>query len=370
MISNTALQKTERSYGVDLLRIVSMLMVLVQHILGLNQFLTLKFIGTSAIHENFAWLLEAFALVAVNCYALISGYVGYGRKIRYSNIMHLYFSVIFYTLSLPVIMMLLFDVSVLKTDFIYAFIPMIRSNYWYFIAYFVLFFFTPFLNILADKLDKAQFRKLIVTIVILFSLVPTFLFTDTAKINYGYTPLWLGAMYLVGSYIKKYSVKYSKKLCIFTYIACSLVTWLYQRIAALITIKIFGVPKLTNIFYNYTAPTIFLGAVMLFIFFIQLKIPKGFGKLIAITAPLSFSVYIIHENPYISNHFIVNTMCDLVNLNPVLFGLSIIGIALAIYTICSLIDLIRFYLFKVLRIKELCMKAEDLLSAKLKRFFE
>ncbi|MBQ8164295.1 MAG: hypothetical protein IJZ94_00560 [Clostridia bacterium] len=47
MDSNTSVTKPERNYGIDLLRIVSMLMVLILHILGDNKFLVAEFMNNT-----------------------------------------------------------------------------------------------------------------------------------------------------------------------------------------------------------------------------------------------------------------------------------------------------------------------------------
>ena len=138
----------------------------------------------------------------------------------------------------------------------------------------------------------------------------------------------------------------------------------------LVTTKIFGAPKFATIFYNYTSPTILLSAVMLLLLFSQLKFSQVVNKIISIAAPLAFSVYIIHNEPHVMKYFIKGTMVDLVSLNPVVFLLSILGIAISIYIICSLIDLVRFYLFKILKIKELCIKIENFIAKKAGRLFE
>ncbi|MBQ4600628.1 MAG: hypothetical protein IJB17_03245 [Oscillospiraceae bacterium] len=64
----------DRHYGIDLLRVVAMYMVVVLHVIG-------KGGVASAVQEpglsfGALWFLEVGAYCAVNCYALISGYVG------------------------------------------------------------------------------------------------------------------------------------------------------------------------------------------------------------------------------------------------------------------------------------------------------
>ena len=69
----------ERNYGIDLLRIVSMMMVVLLHVLGQGGILD----GSDplTVKSETAWLLEIGAYSAVNIYAMISGYVGMGGSI-------------------------------------------------------------------------------------------------------------------------------------------------------------------------------------------------------------------------------------------------------------------------------------------------
>ena len=46
------------------------------------------------------WLLETVALCAVDCFALISGYVGSTAKFRWSRVGNLWLGIVFYTLLL------------------------------------------------------------------------------------------------------------------------------------------------------------------------------------------------------------------------------------------------------------------------------
>lgn len=91
----------ERNYGIDLLRIVSMMMVVLLHVLGQGGILD----GSDplTVKSETAWLLEIGAYSAVNIYAMISGYVGYGRKYKYSGLVYLYFQVLFYTVPTTII---------------------------------------------------------------------------------------------------------------------------------------------------------------------------------------------------------------------------------------------------------------------------
>ena len=86
----------KRNYGIDFLRILSMLFVLLLHIL--KQGGILSALDKLSLGYNLAWFIEVCAYCAVNCYALISGFIGYGSKHKYSNIINLYIQTAFYAL--------------------------------------------------------------------------------------------------------------------------------------------------------------------------------------------------------------------------------------------------------------------------------
>ena len=68
----------KRNYGIDLLRMVAMVFVVVLHIVGIGGIIT----GSELLSPQFltAQLLRIAMLCAVNCYALISGFVGWNRR--------------------------------------------------------------------------------------------------------------------------------------------------------------------------------------------------------------------------------------------------------------------------------------------------
>lgn len=74
MIKN--LEIKERNYGIDLLRIVTMFMIVNLHVYWYGEILWSNKLYFFSVKYNIVWLLEIICYVAVNCYALISGFVG------------------------------------------------------------------------------------------------------------------------------------------------------------------------------------------------------------------------------------------------------------------------------------------------------
>ena len=74
----------EAQFGIDLLRMAAMFFVAALHIIGIGGVIT----GSELLSGQFltAQFLRIAMLCAVNCYALISGFVGWDKKPKLSGL--------------------------------------------------------------------------------------------------------------------------------------------------------------------------------------------------------------------------------------------------------------------------------------------
>lgn len=362
-MNNNKLQQKSRNYGIDLLRIVSMFMVVTLHILDQGGIFIAT--ETQALNNNIAWLLEAAAFCAVNCYALISGYVMLDSKFRLSNILNLYFTVIFYTLSVTFLFDIFTDKTIDIITYIKSIFPFAYTIYWYFTAYFCMFLFTPFFNHIIHTTSKKQATMLVASLLLIFSVLPTVFEEDFAITHYGYSALWLSVVYIFGAYIKKYNIgkAIGKRKAIFCYLCCIILTWLSKIVIENLLMPVTGDLIGPKYLYQYISPLMVLAAVSLLLFFSKLNIGKIPQKLITFFSPLAFSVYLIHEEPLITEEFIINRFSSFGELNAVFMVLAVFAATFAIWLICSLTDYIRLQIFRLLKIKEFCIFIENKASA-------
>ncbi len=361
------LQKRARNYGIDLLRIVSMIMIVVLHILGQGGILSSC--TARSFKYEMAWFLEIAAYCAVNCYALISGYVGVeSKKYKYSNIAALWLQVVFYTVLITILFAVFMpEADIGKKVFLKAFFPVMSKQYWYFSAYFCIFFFFPVFNFVLNTMPKKQLTAFTVTAVVILSLLPTafsvfpkIFHSDPFLTSSGYSVLWLTVLYMLGGYIKKFGVLI-KKLSVFlsfaVYLACIAVTWLskfaIERLPDRSSWNLFA----EKFLIKYTSPFMLLAAVALLCAFSKMNVSR-LKKVIAFMSPLSFSVYIIHVHPLIWEHVIKDRFASYAEFSATGMVFAVIFTAIGIYLVCSLADYIRSFIFKVLRIKELLSSAE------------
>ena len=347
-----------------------MFMIIILHMMGNGGILAA--VTPGSIHYWAAWGLETAAYCAVNCYALISGYVGVEAEHRGGSIVNLWLQVAFYTLSITAAFALFVPGSVTANNVLRAFLPVTFRQYWYFTSYFCLFFFLPALNHLLHTMAPRQMKLLLVAAVCLFSILPTLRGYDLFQTNAGYSVIWLGLLYLLGGYLKLYRPlsHWRPFRGVMIYAVCILLSWGYKLLAERFTGL--GLAGTSGNLINYTSPTILLASVALLTAFAALKLSVPVRRIVGICSPLAFSVYLIHAQPLVWSHFIQNGFILLPQFSLIGFVVGTLIIALGIYFLCSVIDLIRFFVFRLLRIRkfsDFCARLlEELLESLLRPF--
>lgn len=289
----------ERNYGIDALRIISMWMVVVLHVMGHGGILS-NLVPFSSKYEVL-WLLETLVYCAVNCYALISGYVGLNSQFKLSNLFYLWLEVFFYSVLIT-LTFIVFIPGTGRTLLLKSLFPVMSDQYWYFTAYFALFFLTPFLNHLISTLSKRKALQLIISLVFIFSVIPTVCHTDVFYTKNGYTVVWLATLYFIGAYIKKYGLRWkaSSGEYFFAFMLFASISWGGRFLIEGLTNWKMGELHAGNYLTEYSSPTILGSALSLFIIFANVKIENTFARrAISVLAPLSFGVNLISDHPLI-----------------------------------------------------------------------
>jgi len=334
----------ERNYGVDLMRILCMLMIVVYHMLGYGSIITHP--GISQKGFLLCRLLQAACFTAVNGYALISGYVGIGTRYRYSQLAALWLRVFFYSAGLTLVMAAVMPGAVTRDAAIGSVFPLISGKYWYFTAYAACFALMPLARAAVERLNKRQMGAFLAAALVVYSLIPTAVVGDPFMLGKGYDGLWLLLMFALGAYIRKYDL--FKRITLpgaaVIFIACAAVTVAGGYVREGIMVRMTGEKSGYGWLLRNDSPTMVIGAASMLLFCARLRISRG-KRIIALLAPLCFSVYLIHEHPLF--HSIMHTwgLYHIAELRTVLIVPAVLGVALGVYAACSAIDLLRHWLF-------------------------
>ena len=355
----------KRNTGINLFKLFSMFMIALLHVLGMGG-ITGAAAGTSSYYP--VYLMQNAAFCAVNCYALVSGYLMLGKEIKPSRITELWFEVFFYSVSISAIMMIVYRDLFSARNIVYAVTPIISNQYWYLTSYFMMYLFVPMMNKFADAANKKVFTATIVVILVL-TTGSLMIKQDGFRLNDGYSPIWLMIMYLVGAYMKKFNVgaKMKKWLALLLYVISSLCSF----ILCVFSKKLLKIMLGNDISYlSYTSPFVVLSAIFLFIFFSKLKFGKKTEKLINYITPAALGVYLIHTHPLVFNKLMKDIAMPLVNHGTAAMIFGSVAIALAVLIICIVIDLLRIQLFRLIRINALCKKLDEVFNNKKRKTIE
>lgn len=326
-----------RESNYELLRVIAIFMVILLHCLG-GWGKTLINIEQWSVRFYGAIFFESFFIISVNLFIFITGYFQIKKdKVNIKKLIELFGITVFWYVLLYFIGIILGDVSFSIKSFVFTIIPLMKGPVWYVNTYIILMIFSPYINKFLKSLDKQQYRKLLILMICIFSILPKFLPMPSNN-DKGYGIVTFVLIYSIAGYIRLFKDDFNKSknryllrwfLCSFTVFMLSLLS--YKLINSS---NAWGYNNLFNI----------LSAMYLFLYFSKLNISS---KVINYISTYCFSIYIIHINPSITK-FIYE---DLLNFDKYYnnFILAYIFIAtLIIFTICVVAEFIRRIVFKII----------------------
>jgi len=242
MRNTKALQN--KHYGIELLRIIAMLMVVSLHVIHhfIASYSTEQFYAQISLNSEIVKIIYSLTVVAVNCFALISGYVGINSHYRYGKIIYYWVEALFYSIVITVAVYLLVPGVLSTRNLVEMFLPASNGSQWYFTAYFLMFFMIPGLNVILKNMSRTQLKVMMTFIVLILSIFPTLLQNDSYVVMYGYSALWLAIMYIIGGYFAIYKPfsNITKWKCFIVYLGCSIITFISRLAMELFTMLHFN----------------------------------------------------------------------------------------------------------------------------------
>lgn len=335
--------KRIRNGNIELLRVISMLMIVTLHYLllgGILSFIT----PSDGVVYYLAWCVESVCYVSVNCFVLISGYFLCTAEFKVSRLLSFALETWFYSMAICIVACLtgLEKFSLMSVLTAYG-CPLIKGVWWFSTVYAVLLCLAPWLNILMINLTARRHLMLLAVITFLFSILPTVFFfsNDIVGLKGGYSLIWFCVLYCYAGYLRLHPVKMSKGLCLAAFFGCALLT-AFCKFAQVLLIGEKG--EYINL-YRYSSPTVLFGSVALFAFFISMK--SGDGKLSPLWRYLggcTYAVFLIHTHPVVADR-LWNVLSPAKHVGE--WGYGIVCV-LGIFSACVLIDTARKFALRPL----------------------
>ena len=287
----------ERNYGLDLLRIISMLMVLICHVS--NYSFLCGIIAEGSVQDIIRRVLVAFSIVMINCYILTSSYFLVKLKFRLSRLFKLELIVVFWLAICCVIYAIRKVPDFWENEFLIPFFPVVLRVFWFYSAYVGLCLVSPLLNILIRHMSKGLHLGTCIMLVLMATILNNVMsFTNAFTFADGYNMAWFVVLYFVGAYLRLHvnpdNIKVWVAILIYVLMcACIVGDWFLLEFLTKNNTW-FGARFASSSPYNYNSVFVFLSSLAFFMIFLRVKIKTRPMKwIIKFTAPHVFAVYIL-----------------------------------------------------------------------------
>ena len=293
------MQKNSRSISIDLLRIISMIMVVSLHSMNHGGLIEKSLIpGTP--NYFLCNILYALCHVAVNCFVMITGYFQCTSTFKLKKLIGVWGSAVFYSGVMYLILCAASLASFSVTGFIKQLMVLTLDQYWFITAYLFLYMVSPFLNCAIRAMNRKLHLMCCCTLLFLFSFLHNLIYiSDFGDVAGGYSFLWFCILYMTAAYFRLYvpdTVKI-QKFMLPLYFLFSMCICGERFVAYYITPYLFGGVRLTSLFYSYNSVMCVAATLCLFQFFRGLSLSSpAVHKTVSLFAPLTVAVYLIHDN--------------------------------------------------------------------------
>lgn len=349
------IERKERQSNIELCRIFSIILVVLVH----TNFAWTGIPGESANSSIVRFIIQAFSIIGVNVFVLITGY--FSTTFRIKHIFNLLYICLFYSIIKLVY-------GAITGSLIIKDIFFISNSNWFVVSYIGLLILTPLVNLACT--NKALLKCIGGGLLIYefwFSFFPALSIPEPG-FNHGYSVLSFVALYFIGRYIRLFGVPVIvKRYSFLWYLLISLILGGGAYFIYKITDKIGSNPQLFTRLFDYSNPLVILSAITFFLTFEKMNI--GNKTWINHIARSTLAILLIHGaaviNPPLKKYF--NMLLE--NYTGLLLVLLWIAGILGIFIISVLIDQIRLFSYKLIapKILEKTEKIESIILNKIEK---
>ena len=280
----------KRNSNIELLRILSMIMVLVLHALKNSGALSYL----SGVHFWIYWSMEALCIVAVNCFICISSYFTISsNRFKSINLLRVCGVVWSYTLIFCLMEHCISGDKFTRNDLLMMFFPVLTKKFWFVNSYLLFYLLTPFLNKLVRSLHKKSLEYLVCILILVFSVrMSIFPLTWSQDGFGGYSISLFVVLYFIAAWIKLYyHPSNNKPLKSLAMYFASTLFLLFSKYGLM---RFFS-ESYSNKLYNNISIIVIIQSTSLFLFFLFAKpVQQKIERIVLFVSKHCFSVYIIH----------------------------------------------------------------------------
>ena len=329
----------ERQSNLELLRIIAMLVIVMHHYVVNSGLIQVIYDNPYNFNSLLLLILGWGGKTAINCYIFITGYFMCKKDITAKKFTRLFSEVLFYN----IIIYSIFVVSGYEDFSIKACIknilPITAIDSGFTSAFLVFYLFIPFLNIFIKALSEKQHLMFLVLLLSVYTIWPSLKF----NVAFNYVT-WFCVLYFMAAYYRLYEKPRLNKKYLYKYFAVITLLLSWSAVGILSYIASLIGKDVVSWGYFFIADSnkilAVLTAVAAFMYFKNLDI--GYNKWINKIAASTFGVLLIHANSDTMRQWLwKDTLNNVDWFNSPYEFLHMFSSVIAIYIICTLIDMLR-----------------------------
>ena len=271
----------KRNTGLDLLRVLCMLAIVMLHYLYSADALLWSepaaqgALPPSETVRTLGTLLYCFAICLVNPFVIMSGYLLYDRAFSLRRFFELLCTVVFFGIGVQLVMTLVTGEGPSGAyEWVQALFPVSSRHYWFMTSYLFMYPFAPLVVTGTRAFDKKQLRMLIAIAVVFLSLIKSIVPVRFVTDEGGYNVAWFLLLVLIGAYLRKYEDDgfLAGARSLFWYVICALAIFVLTVGVRTLTISGGGFLTLFEILRDYNFILCLAAGVGIFVFFKDLPL--------------------------------------------------------------------------------------------------
>ncbi|MCK8622331.1 acyltransferase [Prevotella sp. E13-27] len=282
----------------------------------------------------FLWIFGAWGKTGINCFMMITGYFMCTSKITLRKLLKLLAQVYFYRLIFFALFLSIGYETLSTMRLVKILMPFWGVEYGFTPCFIVFFLTIPFWTILVQNMTKRQHELLLILMLGCYTLlgsVPTF----TVSFNY---VTWFGIIFLIASYIRLYPTRIFERKALWGWLTLTLI--IVSMLSVVILQKYLG----ANYFFMSDTNKVLAVAVAVSSFLWFKNIDIKYSRVINAFGAGTFGVLLIHANSDAMRTWLWKDTINAVGHYSLDFGhlvLFSVGVVLAVFIICNLIDQLR-----------------------------
>lgn len=328
--------KAQRNSRLELLRIISMLLIVAWHYS--TQFKILDGVpvldsGMSVFHV-FAIVFGSWGQLGVDLFIIISVfYLSKSNKYRTRKVVDLVLETVFYGAFWAIVCILFLQMQLSAIDIIKSVFSLFFGTYWFATAYVLMYFFSPMINELLKKCSERFLKKLSLLLLVFVCLYKTLYKSAPVCDFLFFVCIYVLVFTIENTNLKDIFEKKAKK----GLIICTACIIAINTILVAIGDYLESSFILQHSYYINLRGSIFILADALFIFYAIKKIPANVSAAINLIAGTCFGIFLSHQGLgfHVWNAILAR---DLGNSWQAI--IYMVFAVLVIFICCSLIDLL------------------------------